>query len=69
MVLLSLLVLFSPGLRSAVVEYFDKMLLLYGHALLAAFGIVAMAATAVPDELMTSYLNAGGSTLAYNYAP
>jgi hypothetical protein len=69
MALLSLFVLLCPAPWRATVEYFDNMLLIYGQALLASFGIVAMAATAVPDELMTSYLNAGAAQLAYNYAP
>lgn len=46
-----------------------KVLLLYANALLAFLGIGAMAATAISDELMATYLNSGGATLAYNYAP
>ncbi len=69
MALFSLFVLFHPLLWRAAIAYLDKMLLLYANALLATLGIGVMAATAIPDELMTTYLNAGAATLAYNYAP
>lgn len=68
MALFSLFVL-CPELWREMLKYFDKMLLMYGNALLVALGIGVMASTAVPDELMTSYLNTAGATLAYNYAP
>lgn len=67
--MISLFVLFHPHLWRAAIAYLVKMLLLYVNALLAALGIGVMAATAISDDLMTTYLNAGGATLAYNYAP
>jgi hypothetical protein len=45
------------------------MMFFYVNALLAALGIGVMAATTISDDMMTTYLNAGGATLAYNYAP
>lgn len=69
MALFSLFVLFHPHLWRLAIAYLDKALLLYANALLAALGIGVMSATAIPDDLMTTYLNAGGATLAYNYAP
>jgi hypothetical protein len=65
----SLFVLFHQQLWRATIAYLDKMFLLYANVLLATFGIGVMSATAIPDDLMTTYLNAGGATLAYNYAP
>jgi hypothetical protein len=69
MALFSLFVLFHPQSWRAAIAYLDKMLFLYANALLAALGIGVMAATAIPDDLMSAYLNAGGVTLAYSYAP
>jgi len=69
MALFSLFVLFHPHLWRAAIAYLDKILLLYANALLAALGIGIMAATAIPDDLMATYLNDGGAALAYNYAP
>jgi hypothetical protein len=69
MALYSLFGLFHPHLWRAAIAYLDKMLLLYANALLAALGIGVMAATAIPEDLMTAYLNTGGAMLAYNYAP
>jgi len=69
MALFSLFVLFHPHLWREAIAYVGKMLLPYANALLAVLGIGVMAATAIPDDLMTTYLNTGGATLAYNYAP
>lgn len=69
MALYSLLILFHPQLWRAAIAYLDKMLVLYANALLAALGTGVMGATAIPDDLMTAYLNAGAAMLAYNYAP
>ena len=69
MALFSLFVLFHPHLWRATIAYLGNMLLLYANALLALLGIGVMTATAISDDLMTAYLNAGGVTLAYNYAP
>jgi len=69
MALYSLFGLFHPHLWRAAIAYLDKMLLPYANTLLAALGIGVMAATAIPDDLMTAYLNTGGAMLAYNYAP
>ena len=69
MALFSLFVLFHPHLWRAAIVCLIKVLLLYANALLAFLGIGAMAATAISDELMATYLNSGGATLAYNYAP
>jgi hypothetical protein len=69
MALCTMFVLFHPHLWRVAIAYLDKMLLLYANTLLAALGIGVMAATAIPDDMMTTYLNTGGATLAYNYAP
>jgi hypothetical protein len=69
MALFSVLLPFHPYIWSAAIAYLDKAFVLYANALLAALGIGLMSATAIPDELMTTYLNTGAATLAYNYAP
>lgn len=69
MALLSLFELFRPVLWWAAIEHIVQGTLLYGNALLTALGIGAMAATTIPDDLMTAHLNAGGAMLAYKYAP